>query len=199
MYTVSRYIIFVPVVIFILALYIHYSSPKQSSINSTTIPSVQPKQNGLDTVKTKSASSNNKLDLKGPYKCQYKTNDMDISAYILNRKVYVELTQNKKTDYILLNGDCGYKWVKGENKGEKMCGVGTYVSMIESFSSMPFFNINSMFSMVGQFSPSMNLEPAQLAQVAESCKKETVEDMVFTIPTTIIFSDIQKISPPVSQ
>ncbi len=199
MYTISRYIIFVPIIILVLSLYIHYSAPEQSSTNPSTIPSLEPQQNTLSRSTAKPASSAIKLDLKGPYKCEYKSNDMQVTAFILNRKVYVQFTQNKETDYVLLNGDCGYKWEKGETAGEKMCGVGTYISLFESLSGMPFFNINSIFSMVGQFAPSVSIAPSQLSSVADSCKKESVDDSVFTIPSTIIFSDIQKVTPSITQ
>lgn len=199
MYTVSRFIIFVPIVILILSLYIHYTTPNKSSSNVVAVPSVQPQQSTVNSSSTQSSASKININLTGPYRCGYQDKETQVAAFIKNKKVFVEFTQKNETDYVLLNGDCGYKWEKGKTTGEKMCGVGTYISLFESFSSMPFFDLNTIFSMIGQVGPSISIAPEKLSAVADSCKKETVDESVFTIPTAIVFSDLQTITPPVAQ
>lgn len=189
MYTISRYIILVPIFIFILAVFVHYANPKQANTITTPIPTVQPK-----TV----TPAGVKLNLKGPFSCNYKDNDLQVNGFIKNKKIYFEVAQKTQTTYAVINGNCGYKWLKGETTGEKMCGIGSYLSLYDTFSGMSIFNINSILSMIGQYAPAINMDPAKISSLAESCQKGIVDDMVFSIPTNVVFKDIQSITPSIT-
>lgn len=191
MYILSRFIIFLPLVILLLSFYWKSSSPKRSTQTIPNYPRITPvKEVGSGMMDLmKSGTNSAKVDLKGSYKCEYNANGKVVNGFIKNKKVYIEFTSKNLTEIALVNGDCGYRWQKGTFKGEKMCGVSQIMSIYESLSSMPFMGTDSLFTMIGSMNPSVTLTKEEISGIAKSCKKQEVVETTFTIPSNISFEN----------
>lgn len=191
MHLLSRFIIFLPLVIVFVSLYFKYSTPKRSALNTITVPAITPatekKTDLMDLMK--SGSTEAKIDLNGSYTCEYNGNNKIVNVSIKSKKVYVEFTTNNLTDMALITGDCGYKWQKGKFSGVKMCGVTQLMSIYESLSSLPFLGSKALFTMLENINPSVKITPEEITAISNSCKKQEVEDSIFTIPTNISFEN----------
>ncbi len=191
MHLLSRFIIFLPLVIVLISVYYKYSTPKRSALNTITAIKVTPvtekKSDLMDLMKN--GSNQAKIDLSGSYKCEYNANNKIVNVSIKSKKVYVEFTTNNVTDIALVNGDCGYKWVKGKFNGVKMCGVSQLMSIYESLSSLPFLGTEALFTMLENINPSVKITPEEITAISNSCKKQDVTDTIFTIPANISFEN----------
>ena len=128
------------------------------------------------------------LDLKGPYHCSYSGKDVKTEVYIKNRQVFASM-QDKKTSYLLLANDCIYNWDITSSKGSKVCGMSQYLSMYEMMASM---NLVKVQDIVGSLLKNTNKNSEGqldfiIPELTNSCKKEEVNDALFTLPTTVQF------------
>lgn len=155
---VSKYIIFIPIAITVLALVFKFGE------TSKTIGQIVDKITPTPTIAT---SKKINIDLTGPYKCSYKDKNADINAYIKNKKVLVNVNAKKDVDNYFFDGDCLF--ADGE---KKMCNLSPYLSL---FQGMLSDNPQVLKGMVGQYLPS----GVDFEEVLKTCKKEDFSDSVF--------------------
>lgn len=199
---VSRFTIIIPIAVIIFATsfkVLDMISPKKSTDTLFPTPTGQ-------AAPKKSPSIN--IDLKGPYVCNHKTEEASVSAFIKDKNVYIANQKKAKTNYFLLRGDCLYIWEKSSFTGEKVCGLGPYISLAEMFSQMGA--LGGSFSLTGSLSTLKNVmsgtspqaadafQDIDLAKALQTCrKKEVTNTAVFTIPQNILFKnvDLQTATP----
>ncbi len=190
---VSRFVIFLPIVVVLLAFVANSSSNKKQSLAEQITPTIVTQQS---TVNKKAAVSKKiELNLNGPYHCVYKDNSIDADISIKNKNLYATYKSKDVTTTIVVKGDCAYMWKQGSVTGEKMCGIGQYISMFEMLSSWNIMSFDSLSSMIGEAQPGMSIDSSVMSNIADSCKKQEVVDSIFTVPTSIVFTDMKSISP----
>lgn len=118
------------------------------------------------------------LDLNGPLICQYTSKQSTISALIKNKSVFATKIMGKQeTDY-LLKGDCLYFWKKGQYSGEKICGLSSYLTLI---NIKPQFDLSSL---------PLGSHSAEIQNVIKSCKKKEIKDEnIFELPKNVLFKN----------
>ncbi len=127
------------------------------------------------------------IDLKGPYICQYQTEEASLSAYIKNKNVFISNQKKEETDYFVLKGDCLYMWEKGAFGGQKVCGLSQYVSLVEVFGQ---FNILGTLLPPGALSIG-SLNSVNFTHAMESCRKrDFTNSTIFTVPSNVLFKNV---------
>ncbi len=168
---VSRVIIIVPIAVVIIGLILKFQqnpviSPQTISISPTVVPSPVPTAVSVQ------------IDLTGPWVCQFSSPDATVSAFIKNKQIAVKIQSNKQTNNIVLNGDCLYHYLQGAYSGEKTCGIGTYLNLLDN---------NMLKSIVPQGIP---FDMGSLKKSLDSCRKEAItDDSVFAVPKNILFKN----------
>ncbi len=191
---ISRFVIFLPIIVLILAFFINSSSQKATFLAEQVTPTII-SQDVIVKKKQSTAKTNMKLDLNGPYRCVYKDKTIDADISIKNKNVYAVYKTKNTTATAVLKGDCAYNWEQNKLTGEKMCGISQYISIFEMLSSWNIMSFDSLSSMISEAQPGMSIDSSVMSNIAESCKKEEVNDSLFVVPTTISFSDVKSISP----
>jgi hypothetical protein len=189
---ISRFVIIAPVVILILgiltSLYNRYQVSQaqhlqQQYISISQALSLTPNPT---TVKPKSI----KLDLKGPFICQYSENQASLSAFIKNREVAFVSRNATDSSYLVVTGDCVYRWTNSNPKGVKVCEMKTYLDLVEAMAG---FGLLSVDKAIETFSGMSDLplatNEALITQFANSCKKQEIVGQPFTIPQTVTFTE----------
>lgn len=165
---VSKVVIIIPFVIVISALVLKFN--QKGNYSQKIIPSPT-----VVATKIPVSSPSVKLNLIGPFVCQINEKEASISAYIKDKKVFVERSEGEKVDYFLLKDDCLYWWEKGKYTGQKICGIGPYLSYFEQFSNFPNLGALGM----GDFN---------LTSLLGGCKKEEIKDTkIFKLPNNVLF------------
>ncbi|QQG44494.1 MAG: hypothetical protein HYW86_01080 [Candidatus Roizmanbacteria bacterium] len=191
---ISRIILIIPLVVIFIGSIIFarnkidvlrtFSVKQKEIITPSILPSPKPTQN----LSTKSETSEVKIDLKGPFVCNYSSKESTLSAQIKDKNIWLERKESNNTSYYLLKGDCLYMWENG-NSGTKMCSLSQYISMFETFSSLGIMNISSMleaFSKSGISNKNLPQE-AVVNDILKTCKKESVDQNKFNIPNKVNF------------
>jgi len=166
--TSSRIILFVPIIIVLLALVLKFnnSSIKQSTKSNIIItPTI--------LITTRPTAKLNPIDLTGPYICIYKLKDLDLKIYIKNKNIYSEINSKGKISKYLIKGDCFYQ-IQTKSETKKTCGLSNYLPYIESFLKN---GVNSVPSIFKSYIP----KDIDINGVLNSCKKEKVDDSVFSL------------------
>lgn len=161
---VSKAVIVIPIVIFILSLFFKFNTTKTGLMNQvpTIITSTPIVQNNTF-----------KFDLKGPIVCD--------NLFIENKKV---LLKNKSTNY-LLSGDCLYFWQEGKLVGGKKCSLSNYINMAENY--LGFLNIDDLANN-SLIKDKMRSADIDFAKVVKSCKREEIKDKsIFEVPKQVRF------------
>jgi hypothetical protein len=168
----------------VLALYVHYSTPDEK-VSTVTKPLHTPT---ITPTPSKMIANQKSLDLVGPYHCSYAQGELKTEVFIKNRQVFSSM-QDKKTSYFMLKGDCIYNWEITSTKGSKVCGMSQYLSMYEMMASMNLVKIQDIIDPL--LKNSHQGESGQLdfliPELTNNCKKEEVNDALFTLPTTVQF------------
>ena len=187
--TISRIVIFLPLLILIISL-LKSSQSNSASVSEKQVISISPQSHYISEDQVIKPQTNTiELDLNGPYMCSYADSTIQVDIAVKNKNIFVTYIQDGKTKYMLVNGDCGYNWEQGHNKGITTCGIGQYLSIAEMFSSM---GLGNMASMMGQFAPSISIAPETITAITDTCIKNDVEASVFTVPSNITFEEVQK-------
>ncbi len=190
---ISRFVIFLPIIVVLLAFVANSSSDKKLSLAEQITPTIVSQQSIVN--KKISGSKKIELNLNGPYHCVYKDNSIDADISIKNKNLYATYKSKDVTSTIVVKGDCAYMWKQGAVTGEKMCGIGQYISMFEMLSSWNIMSFDSLSSMIGEVQPGMTIDSSVMSNIANSCKKQEITDTIFVVPTGITFTDMKSISP----
>ncbi|HRN70457.1 MAG TPA: hypothetical protein PLS49_04685 [Candidatus Woesebacteria bacterium] len=184
---ISRIVIFLPLIVIFLGFYMQSAKQSKAVLSEQISPTIATQEQQKVVSQNSQAL---KLDLNGPYRCQYNGEKTTVDVSIKDKKVFVTYIENQQTTNILLNGDCGYKWEQNATQGDKMCNVGQYISMAEMLTSMNLLSMDSILSWVGNIDSSLDISSSALTSIANTCKKEPIEDTIFSIPTAIMFTDM---------
>jgi hypothetical protein len=184
---VSKVIIIIPIVIVAVALLFKLQqsipvlnskveiSPTPTAVQAIAAPSPVP-----TTIK---------IDLTGPYSCEYSEKGQAAQAYIKDKNISLQMTQGQGENF-LLKGDCYYKWEPHTYTGEKVCGVSTLVNLYQTVSAVGGVDLSSILSMAQSSDANVASISADFVQkTISSCKKEPVKDSVFTLPYGVVFKD----------
>jgi len=187
----SRIIIIFSVVILLVGIIMRFNSSK--SINQSHTTNVKSLISPKPQEQVKIGTIAAELNLKGPFICHFSSNEATMSGYINNKMVFAQIQNTTKTTNMLLNGDCVYFWQENSHGGEKLCGLGSYVSIL---GNMPLGNLlggNQFMSLLGNRGQNQSKVPLRLdhiSQVLESCKKEEIKDQaIFMVPKEITFTE----------
>lgn len=190
---ITRFVIFVPLIILLFSLLFKSNNPKKAVLNSQLTPTLILKQTEAQTASNipKVNKNNVKLDLYGPYRCVYKTEQSTIDVSVRNKHIAVLYETGSSLTHVVVTDTCGYKWDEGSTKGDKMCNISQYMSIVEMLSSMNILKFDSILSMVNQVAPGSSIDSSMMSAVTDTCKKEDISEAIFTIPQSISFTDLQ--------
>jgi hypothetical protein len=179
----SKLTIIIPIAVLLIAVGFYFSD----SISQTKVLSSLNRLTPTPKVVPTKADSSPVFNLKGPLVCSYATKTASYSARIKNKQIEITSIQDKKQSHFLLKGDCVYMW--DISPGKKICGIGQYVGMFETFSGLGVVNIGTIIGMLPQFGVSAKSLPDQagIEAAMQACKTEIVADEVFTVPKNILF------------
>lgn len=145
-----------------------------------------------NNTSTKSPIDKNKVALKKinynkPITCDYSNKESTISAKIDDTKIAIIIIEKVDKQYVVVNGDCMYKWSdKEKNEGQKKCGIGTYMAIGKQL-------LNTGLSSSSQIFETMTKKMGKTSQfdinsLLDSCSNTTsINRAVFTIPKDIQF------------
>ena len=192
---VPKFTIVVPLFILLLGIVFRvtgvtktYQNNPSIKLSPTSVPSkIDPAEAFLNTQINR--PSEQKIDLTTPSLCKYQKEATDVTVHIKNKNVAARIVTNDEDNTYLLLGDCFYKWKTGTIQGEKTCGVGQYVSLAESFFSMPILSNALLETTIEQKAGDIPIEASEFMAALKSCVKQPVEDSKFILPKNILFSE----------
>jgi len=176
-YFFSKIIIFFPLILIIIGVILKFNQKQEKSFFNKRISPTKILFLPSQTIPTV------KLDLHGPWQCLSSNQQATIAAYIKDRKIKIEVKNEKTKSYFLINNDCLYQWNEGQFSGDKSCGISPYLSFAESIlkNNQPMF-FDLFFRQVREFNQTnFSLE--------DICKKENIEENIFLIPTKVLFKN----------
>lgn len=182
---ISKGIVFVPIVIILIAVIIKGTSTNktQPAIILSPTPTViqaTPTPGIWDKIKESTIAAS--FNLTGSFTCKIKNEVKETELKISNKQAYVSYVKGQENKKGLLQGDCVYSWDGITYKGEKMCGITPYLSIIESMSLQSILS-NPLLSNV------INGKEKDIAELLNSClKKPIINQNVFYVPTNVMFS-----------
>lgn len=217
----SRYVIFVPLIVVVgavlLQLYQQYVVEPRERIRElqsqlqtpTPVPTADPMQGseldlleslfqngsmmqGLSQEAGDATSSAGVIDLEGPLTCSYIEDDgTQLEAYVQNNKAYAQLHNPGDIDNLLFVDDCIYKWKEGQTQGDQLCGVSSYLSLMQTFSMFDSSGggQQDVFALLPQLGLNIASDEASLQELRESCVESPVDESVFTQPIGVIFTE----------
>jgi len=177
-YSFSKIVIFFPIFFIIFGLILKFNQKQKDLTFNKNV--INPNKISFLAIPTISKTT---IDLKGPWRCFFENRQATLDAYIKDRKIKLEIKNDKTQIYFLINNDCVYQWEKGQFSGDKSCGIGSYLSFAESI----FKNNNQVFFdlFLKQFKE-FNQSSFSLENI---CKKENIDENIFLAPTTILFKN----------
>lgn len=203
-YNATRIAVIFPIMMIVAGVSLNvlgYRAPNNSSalakiaLSPTPLPA-NPSSDIFGGMISNSNASETKLDLTGPWVCKQPYGASTIEAYVKNRNIYVSVTSNSESTYMLVNGDCLYSWTSKQGVGGKKCNIASLLSIGELL-----LQFNALDQLVPLIANNINTpgviptgEPPTLSEISKSCKKESIEDTVFKIPLNIIFSEETAVS-----
>ena len=142
MYTLSRVIIAVPILIVIFALLLRFSYPDryQSSRNylpqkySQAVPLRKYTQEKEALPKPQESTSAS-FDIVKSRTCTFQNGEVDAQVYISKGRVSANVLRDGETDRFIVSDDCVYTWKTGEYVGKRICGIGQYLNLFQTYSS----------------------------------------------------------------
>jgi len=149
-------------------------------------PAIDP-FNPLSQFMNPKQSDSAKLDLVGPWICEYKAEGAQIMVKVFQKNASVKLIQEKVETRIVFKEGILFRWEQGSSKGIKITGLGQYVGMIEMFSS--FLTPDMIFSALPAVVDSGSISKEQITALKDSCVKKEVTADAFKIPTTVTFEE----------
>ena len=154
---VSKYIVFVPIAIVVLALIFKFNQ------TSKTIGEMVDRITPTPTLVSKKIN----IDLTGPYQCFYRNKDGEYSAYIKNKKILVNVKSKNDTDKYFFDGDCFFA-----DNVKKMCNFSPYISLLEGA-------IGGNMSMINDLSSQYLKTGVDVEEILKTCKKKDFSDSIF--------------------
>lgn len=203
MHSVAKSTIIIPVVILLIAAVMRFSQatyklntkgeirPSVSAISSS--PDVLDQSNNVSQDDMQalfpSQRSGKGFNLKGPYACSVTDAQKDMKLFIKDRSIYIRYKELDKINYILIKGDCAYKWSDQDKQGIKVCDIGQYLSLVDSLSKIPFFSTDILFSMISELKNSSTTEvkTEDIKKLVNSCEETDIDNDLFVVPVNVTF------------
>lgn len=182
---ISRWSVIIPMLLlFIFVIFLY-----NQNIN---IKKEQTKLNLLQKVKANSTLKN--IDLKNESVCKYSSKDASISAYIKSKRIFLQNTdkKNKEISYLLISGDCLYRWPDKGNKGEKTCGVSSFINIADNLIKFGLINpeiLSNQFINLDNYI-GMNINTSEVLKNIKCIKTKVPSTTSFEIPKKIIFQEV---------
>lgn len=179
----SKIVVILPIIILILGIWIKYSSSNKK--NPSMIDFFPSPTRVKISPSLPQKSSREKFNLTGPLICQYQTKESSTSAFIKNKKILIKTRTKNEIKNFLISDDCLYLWQEKKYNGERLCGIGGYLNLVQS---LPFFNFSDFLKgneFNNQFGKSFDFN-----NLLNSCQKKEIEEELFLIPKNIIFKNI---------
>jgi hypothetical protein len=190
MQMLSKKIIFIPLLILAAALFFKFTPGTSTLSSKQTVPILEPTPTfAIPTSAPQKEKQDTKvdLDLKGPWDCNYKDSTSSAVLQIKDSKAYAQFQTSKKTMQIVLNDDCIYNWQSGNNKGEKTCGMSTYLGMYQLMAQWGGINLSTLLSLVPYAEQSSDISTETITSLIDTCKKQEVPENSFTVPKNVTF------------
>ncbi|MCX7881092.1 MAG: hypothetical protein N2482_01085 [Patescibacteria group bacterium] len=184
----SKAILLVPIVIFILALFFKFNYSQRKTLISLPTPTIV-----LTPTKTEKKEEI-KIDLKGPFVCEGELNQISASVFIKDKKIKVILSKKEKKENHLIVDDCYYSWDEGSFSGKRICGLKPAMSLVETMMSLGVFSLQNLFDQLANFGGAglentIATKEGQIKEFLHFCQKKEIEDKVFQIPVNILFKN----------
>lgn len=180
----SKLTIIIPLIIIIIALLIKFNQSRTSVLSDLQLRPT------ITLLPTKQLVSNS-INLQGPFICQYKDKDIQANVSIKNKNIYAKILRNSKYENILINNDCYYRWEENKYTGEKICGISTIMSIVDTLINNNLLDINNLNenSMLKNLTNLTASDGAQINAIIKSCIKKPVDNNIFNIPQKILFKN----------
>jgi len=183
-HTFSRIIIILPFIIIVFAILLKVSKSDTVMTGQSATPLITP-------VSTKSTlQSNASINLQKSSLCLFQTKEASWSAFIQNRMIKAISTDNIKTSYYLLKNDCFYMWEKNKYSGEKMCGIGQFISVGENLVNSGLMSEDMFNIMQSQLKINIPLpiQYSDIQKIMSSCKPSSNIPLTqFELPKQVLF------------
>lgn len=181
----SKAVIIIPVAVVIIALIFRFNQkPKEKSLLITPTVKLSP------TVEPARTKIN--IDLKGPLICKGKIEESVVSAYIKDKKIKIIINRKTEIENILVLGDCFYNWDEGEFSGRRICGLSPLFSIAETMAKFNGLDADLLFSKLNSLGvKKIATDQAKITELVNTCKKESINEKKFFLPTNILFKNNQ--------
>lgn len=164
---VSKYILVVPFLIILLGLIVRFGF-KDSVLQKTPVKVIPTPTVGVQV---------NIFDLAGPLVCSGKIDQGTYNVYVVNSTGSATLQMKDKKIELRLFNNCIYYWTAGQIRGTKICGVSSYLSIMQS---SPFIGQMLIKGLPG------NLD---MTKATNSCSKIMQSEGPLGVPDSIQFSE----------
>ena len=162
-YGFSKIVFYIPLIIVVLAVILYKTTPAP-----TIVPTI-----------SKKPTKQVQLNLTGPFVCESSIDGATVSAYIKNKQLFAQKSENKTDKFYLFSGDCFYSWDQTSYQGIKVCGLKSYVGLL---TSVPGLNpINIIETMTGKS------QTDKWKKLVESCIEKEFSNQLFSLPKNIVF------------
>ncbi len=178
----SRIILVIPIFAIIIALFFR-TTGKLTLTSKQTIPSPIP------TIMVPTPTPEIKIDLQGPYMCAKTDGASKVTVNIKNKQIYAQIMRDNTSDYVLLKGDCLYRW-QGY-RGDKTCGISQFMTLYDTMSAFGAVNAKTIMDAIASSGFASASDEAMLGDVMQTCQKQEVAESIFVVPTNVTFKDSQ--------
>jgi hypothetical protein len=209
---ISRMVIIIPILIVGLAIFIsiyeRQTEPSFSQTETQSQPTPTPpssvqdmRGNPLDTILSNLGNQNapsastesGSIDLTGPLVCEYRQEEFELQAYIVDKQVYGELMNrsDENISYAVYQDDCVYQWKSDQQDGSQICGISDVLSLVNQFSFLQNdeqgLPIDTILPALGL---SIDLSDEEKKELQQSCiQKEIPSNISFEEPASITFEE----------
>jgi hypothetical protein len=176
----AKIALFIPLAIFIIGLFLRFTQNKTTKQDLVLISPTPAIRKSITPTASKI-----KVDLEGPFICQISNPEASISAFIEKQKVFTQLKEKEAVKNYLFSGDCLYSWQEKKYTGEKLCGLGQYLGLLNNLTSL---NLSFVSQLIGDQSPLNNFSVNQF--LSQCRKEEIVNKEIFQLPSLVIFKSL---------
>ncbi|MCX7996168.1 MAG: hypothetical protein N2691_00200 [Patescibacteria group bacterium] len=194
---VSRAVVYFPLGILALGLLLAWGQYREALENRERERAalvVSPTRKPVPTLLTlqKEASPSVTFSLAGPISCRYETKEATISAAVKNRKIGFRYDTATLSARMVVRDDCLYSWYSNERIGQKQCGIGPLLQMLEFMAALKAVNPTELLSqMQPRISKQKTGTGSELKELMKRCTSDEPDKDAFDIPEAIRFEEVQ--------
>lgn len=136
-------------------------------------------------VRMSAPSSSASFNLNGPLSCGGETGEGTVSALIRDHNIIATVSAKPAAHIYLLNGDCIYSWENKAKTGTKVCGVGSLLTLADTFLSGGLGSADTLLSGMGVSDAAGKMGEAK--SIMKSCSKAVIDPAAFKVPSGVRF------------